>query len=274
MMLVKTVGEIPNRFVSEVTNEINMFYERVRRAPQALLVYIFMERGDAERFYLSEAIKYGVAVNVEEPLFLGFHEAWSGVPRIGIIYGELSHMEQILRRGIVIHEAAHAILHGSLGHYILPPIKVDKLRSLGFNGDEALGLINILYTSVKDFEVSALMTKHGYDEEVKRYVLSLIKPSKEQVEEWNRFRGSKLLEVMHLTARLKEVLPTALLDTKIIARKLDYLDKPALDFLLDIVLKSKRLITSNDTFRNFQIFYGAYINGIYKYLEKDVTTKE
>ncbi len=240
-------------------------YSRVADPPVYAEVLLFENRERAERFYDAESYRLGVVGGVQK-LYLGFHDAWLGYPRVGFVVGEIERLGEALAAPIILHEASHTVLHGSIIYYTLPHHLLGLISPLRFDRELGILILNSIFTGVKDFEVSELMLKLGYRSHAEAYASFVLKTSREDVEEWREAEGSPSLELLHITRRLKDVLAAAPIPTlrELMKREARYLGRKGGQFVWSYLEHVSRL--SGDTFEKLETAIKVYQELATRYL--------
>ncbi len=141
-------------------------------------VHIFESDSVFKSHITTEAEKANVS-SVEDLGFPVIHQCWTGIPKIFVSVERLSRYGEDLQRAMIEHEAGHAILHGSLEHYI---VNVPNwFRSSIGDEDLALKLIYLASIAVKDSEVTELLAKKGFLESQLKLGLYMLKPSEDEL---------------------------------------------------------------------------------------------
>lgn len=203
----KIYGSVPRGYVDFVIATLNEFYDNIKEnAPPAIMLMIFSKGNLAEGYYIREARKMGVITQPAGEGFYSTHDAWTGIPRIGIYFDRLKTLPNDLQMAILRHEAAHTVLHGSLECYTPPPDNLlESITTLGFSMSQCIEIVNILFLALKDYEVSSFLADVGFKESVKVYGFHVLKPDNENLREWEIVKGNLYMELIHLTSRLKDV---------------------------------------------------------------------
>jgi len=156
---IEVVGEVPEGFVRLVEETLRKFYGRIG-GPPLVEVYIYASRAHKLAQIEELASRYGVAVVGD---FITMHEAWSGWPRIHVDYEQCSKLDGRYVEALLIHEAAHSVLHGSLIYYVVDvPPEV-------YNDPIEMALIYSASTIVKDMGVCGLLAESGLKEYIEAY---------------------------------------------------------------------------------------------------------
>jgi len=156
---VEVVGEVPEGFVKLVEETLGKFYSRIG-GPPLVEVYIYASR-ELKLAHIEElASRYGVAVVGD---FITMHEAWNGWPRIHVDYEQCSKLDRRYVEALLIHEAAHSVLHGSPIYYVVdvPPE--------AYSDPAEMALIYVASTIVKDMDVYRLLSESGLKEYIEVY---------------------------------------------------------------------------------------------------------
>ena len=114
--------------------------------PDYLEAHIYPSREAMHDMLVREALAVGAAVVAEYEVM---HEAWHGYPRIHVAAS--TPLDRL--RPLLVHEAMHALLHGSIDYY-LPVCSTDPVT------------LQLASTTVKDLEVSVEMARRGFWKEL------------------------------------------------------------------------------------------------------------
>ncbi len=140
----------------DVAKTIVEYYRRVNESPEYLELHVYSDYRLLENTLHGEAVKRGVSIHAIYDLVF---EAWTGVPRIHVVYSKKPPPKPLL-----LHEATHAILHGSLEYY-MPPCTGDPLA------------LHTAATAIKDLEVTLYMAAKGFRKEAEE-AANAAKPEK------------------------------------------------------------------------------------------------
>jgi len=156
---IEVVGEVPEGFVRLVEETLRRFYDRIG-GPPLVEVYIYASRALKLAHIEELASRYGIAVVGD---FITMHEAWSGWPRIHVDYEQCSKLDRRYVEALLIHEAAHSVLHGSPIYYVVdvPPE--------AYGNPAEMALIYAASTIVKDMDVYSLLAQSGLREYIEAY---------------------------------------------------------------------------------------------------------
>ncbi len=155
---IEAIGTVPDDFLRFVENVLNEFYSRVD-GPLIVEVYIYSTKYD-KIIIENLAVKHGVTVIGN---FITMHEAWSGWPRIHIDFESCSKLSKRYVKALLIHEAAHSILHGSPLFYAIdiPPKLLENPIDLS--------LIYLASTIAKDIDVYRFLSEKSFINEIEAY---------------------------------------------------------------------------------------------------------
>ena len=124
----------------------------------------------------------GVETGGADSTFLATHEAWRGLPRITVCIERMKAERRIIAQAAVRHEAAHSALHGSPEFYVLPlPTALLEASEIFpfFSGVSQVSTY-LIFTAVKDYEVTRLLHMLGYVEDQAAFARRFSKPSEEE----------------------------------------------------------------------------------------------
>lgn len=158
-----TVGR---EFIDYVISILREFYERVGEVPEFAEVYIYGLRREKLMYIESEALSLGILAVGD---FVTLHEAWRGYPRIHISVEDLQGYSQEIIRTLIVHEAAHSLLHGSLKYYFVSIIGTDDEVISSLDQQALVKAVYFASTAIKDLDVSAFLVSKGLIEDAKAY---------------------------------------------------------------------------------------------------------
>jgi len=148
------------RYINEVNRKVTL--------DKIVNVYLFKELSDMEEFIELKGLRLGVSIMVKG--MLSYHEAWDSIPTLYFSHEIHRKYGNAMLRALVHHEVVHALLHGEIVYYVLP-------ADLNY-GDLTLAEAYLLFSGVKDFEVSMLLKEIGlglHQEPLVKYHLREIK---------------------------------------------------------------------------------------------------
>jgi len=175
-------------------------------APLHLMVWKNMDKYQA--FSRSEKDALGV-VTGEETEFLATHDAWRGYPRIHICQERLIGIPGSIIQGVIHHEIAHALNHGTLEFYTFTFSKElqEAAQSHGLDMSLLQQCVYFLSVAIKDREVVQWLTQIGLGFSQVALLRYLISETEEERQVWEVVRDSGPLQKIALAAFLKVLLP-------------------------------------------------------------------
>ncbi len=193
-IFVKSLGRIDNKFISYVVSVLKNFYKEVLalgfKLPLVIDLIIYEDKQKALMFLEREALINSISTINLYPIM---HEAWSGLPRIHIIYNELKHLSNSVIRSLILHEAAHSILHGSPKYYL---ITLDKDIAQKVKSENLLALATLAAALVKDMDVLDLLKSLGFTREINLYIKFI------KEEELNDIKCNNLYSILNFAKLL------------------------------------------------------------------------
>ncbi|MEM4700353.1 MAG: hypothetical protein QXT74_05325, partial [Candidatus Nezhaarchaeales archaeon] len=200
-VVVERLGPVREAEVEAVLSTLRRLYEAVEDPP--LLVYLVLA-SDRERFAsLLASIHdlWGVESSPSFERFEAAHDAYTGAPRLVVCLEPLRALPREAAEGVVLHEAAHTVLHGSLDAYLAPRGVVEEAAKLAGPGP-SLDLAYLAAAAVKDYEASSLLLSAGFRREARAHVLHLLSQREGLEEEWRLSLGLGA-PALHLAEVLK-----------------------------------------------------------------------
>ena len=157
-------GTLSREFVNYVISILKEFYNLVEdKAPLYVEVYIYEQSLDKFLVLEKEALELGVIAVGD---FITLHEAWRGWPRIHIDFEKCADLHRDILRSLIIHEAAHSVLHASPIYYVVS-IPLDILKDLPI--EVAYRILYYASIAVKDLEVSQFLYSLNLKDELFNY---------------------------------------------------------------------------------------------------------
>lgn len=171
-----------------------------------LMVWKNMEKYQA--FSQSEKAALGV-VTGEETEFLATHDAWRGHPRIHICRERLTGIPSSVIQGVIHHEIAHALNHGTLEFYTFTFSKElrQAARSHGLDMSLLEQCVYFLSVAIKDREVVRWLAQIGLGFSQVALLRHLISETEEERQVWEVVRNSGPLQKVASGTLLKILLP-------------------------------------------------------------------
>ena len=180
----------------------------------ALHLTVWKTMNAFQTFSRSEKEALGV-VTGEETEFLATHDAWRGYPRIHICQERLMGIPNSVIQGVIHHEIAHALNHGTLEFYTFTFSKglQEAARSRGLDMPHLQQCVYFLSVAIKDREVVLWLARIGLGFSQVALLRHLIAETEEERQAWEVVRDSGALQKIALAAFLKVLLPVETLGT-------------------------------------------------------------
>jgi len=203
---VREFGKVKNSFVEKVLEIMGDCYNRIN-APAVEIVdlYLFNEVSTMNAFLSEEKRNLGIGMSAFEASFFAIHDAWRGIPRIMVAYDNILTLPKLVRTGVLHHEVAHSVLHGSLEYYSFSiPALLLELEREGVVSRQIMGdLLYLVSIAVKDYEVTRLLYENSYVEDQVAYNKYFLEPSEEDKKAWKLARKNKTARLLVLVSLLK-----------------------------------------------------------------------
>lgn len=207
---VETYGAVPGSMAAAIAAQVAEAYERLAPSPRpALVVRLAATRQRMAALAVADKARYGIATVGDEG-FVCAHDAFEDRPRITVC------VEALERPGgagvaAVRHEVGHAALHGRRAFY---EVRMDaELRRAGaqrgLNDPALLQLLFFVAVAVKDWEVSRLLLRHGFHEDVRALAWDLLARSDEDEAAWRLAAPVPALRLLWAGSQLKPLLHAA-----------------------------------------------------------------
>jgi len=223
--------------VQEIRSNLEECYPRLGQwLPERVEVQLFDTPAKLAAFLASEKAELGIGTFGDDA-FISSHDAWRGFPRLLICLERLYTLSPMARLGALRHEVAHTVLHGALAYYVFR-IPSDCLELAHAKGMDLTVLQQVLYycaTAVKDFEVTRLLLRQGYQDCQVVFAQAQLLPSDEDKLAWLLARYHPEARLLFFTGQLK----TLLLGYPLEPAGLIQLER-SVDFMLTYVEPDKR----------------------------------
>lgn len=242
---VHSHGAVPEDRAGAIALCIAEAYERLATGPCAPLEVRLVDRRDRmAALAAADKARYGIATLGDEG-FACAHDAFDDRPRITVCVEALGELgERGAGTAAIRHEVGHAALHGRRAFY---EVRMDaELRGAaalrGLGDKTLLQLLFFISVGVKDWEVSRLLLRHGFLEDVRTLSWELLEPSEEDRMAWRLAEGTGGPRLLWAGSQLKPLLHAAplraLADAREVearaARMVHYLPPPAAQALLGL----------------------------------------
>ncbi len=200
---------IDEGFLTQIRYWANEVFERISfpNSLPALHLMVWKNMDKYQAFCRGEKEALGV-VTGEETEFLATHDAWRGYPRIHICQERLTGIPGSIIQGVVHHEIAHALNHGTLEFYTFTFSK-GLHEAARFHGLEMSLLQQCVYflsVAIKDREVVRWLAQIGLGFGQVALLRHLILETEEEHEVWKAIRASPPLQKVASAALLKILL--------------------------------------------------------------------
>jgi hypothetical protein len=246
-IVLSKFGDVSDERVGEVTKILEECYERLEPRDLPLVdLYLFATSRSLKSFLFRERSMAGVVSTPIDESFYAMHDAWRGIPRIIVCFERMNELPELVQVGVLRHEAAHSVLHGSLEYYIfpIPQTLVEASEKFAFSKNFTLDLLYLISIAVKDFEVTRLLVKKGYLDDQVAYLRFLLSTSREDLTAWKIVEKSPAGMALCLTGRLKELACASALRPKFGDSRIDEWIRDELSYLPENLLASVMKIVS------------------------------
>jgi hypothetical protein len=207
---------IDEGFLTQIRSWADEVLERISfpNSVPLLNLMVWKTMNAFQAFSQSEKDALGV-ITGEETEFLATHDAWRGYPRVHICQERLTGIPNSIIQGVIHHEIAHALNHGTLGFYTFTFSKglQEAARSHGLDMSLLQQCVYFLSVAIKDREVVQWLAQIGLGFSQVVLLRHLISETEEERQVWEVVRDSGPLQKIALAAFLKVLLPVETLTT-------------------------------------------------------------
>ena len=201
-----TIGSLPEGVEEHILQLLEGCYQSISYPQPWVEVRVVDTLENLKRLWEADRRRAGVTDFAEEG-FLSLYDAWEDFPRITLCWQRLAPLEQLLREGVLRHEAAHSLLHNQLEYYKfnLPAEIVSTARQRGFTQDLLRTILYLVSIAVKDMEATALLVHHGFlscQEALALYQLQV----EEEEFAWQLIKEQPVGRVLYFAVQLKPIL--------------------------------------------------------------------
>jgi hypothetical protein len=159
---VNKLGNVKKSFVEKILKELDNFYNLLAskgiKVPYVVDLVFYENSEKALNFLEREALDRGINVVSLYPVM---HEAWRGIPRIHVIIEAINDLDWKTLKSLIIHEAAHSVLHSNVKYYIL---------ALDPNLLDDPSLASLASAVIKDIDVINFLKSLNLVEEINAYI--------------------------------------------------------------------------------------------------------
>ncbi len=175
---VVTRGNVSGISKSDIVNTLKDCYKHFGdKVPYRVELLITDTEAILRDYLRQEKFKLGVIDDTEEDEIC-LYDIWKKFPRITISLEKLTEYSKQARPGVIRHQAAHSILHGSLEYRIFKIPEDCQQVALVKNLDNSVleQAVQKLSLAVKDCEASKLLVEHNFINCQISFALEWIKP--------------------------------------------------------------------------------------------------
>jgi len=202
--------KIDEGFLTQIRFWANEVLERTSlpKSVPALYLMVWKTMDAFQAFSRNEKEALGV-VTGDETEFLATHDAWRGYPRIHICQERLMGIPSSVIQGVIHHEIAHALNHGTLEFYTFTFSKglQEAARTCGMDMSLLQQCVYFLSVAIKDREVVQWLAQIGLGLSQVALLRHLLSETEEERRTWEMVRDSGPLKKIALAAFVKVLLP-------------------------------------------------------------------
>ncbi|MGA2958027.1 MAG: hypothetical protein ABSF48_20155 [Thermodesulfobacteriota bacterium] len=201
---------IDEGFLAQIRLWGNEVIERISFPNSVPVLHLLVWKNMDEYLTFSRSEKEALGVVTgEESEFLATHDAWRGYPRIHICQERLMAIPNSVIQGVIHHEIAHALNHGTLEFYTFTFSKglQEAARSRGLDMPHLQQCVYFLSVAIKDREAVSWLARIGLGFSQAALLRHLISETEEERQAWEVVRDSGSLRKIAFAAFLKVLLP-------------------------------------------------------------------
>lgn len=201
---------VKEAFVTRIRKWANEVLDRkgAIAGPPFLRITIWKRIEELQSFYQQEKDELGV-VTGEDIEFLATHEAWRGYPRIHICEERVKVVPAAVLQGVLHHEIAHAVLHGTPEFYTFR--FSESLQEAGRTCGLDLGLLQqcvyLLSIAVKDHDVVTWLAGIGLGNSQLALIEHMIYDTDEERQVWPMICTYPAQRKLAIAVFLKTLIP-------------------------------------------------------------------
>lgn len=202
-------GNITGSFKKEATEVLTDCYKRFEpRVPYKVEVFLFDTDENLHNFIREEKFKVGLSFDAIDEASACTFDVLRGYPRLLACDERLSKFDKQGRAGVLRHEAAHTVLHGSLEYNIfqIPEDCRHTAMVKGIDADKLEEVFFQLTQGVKDFEATRFLIEHDFINCQIIYALQWIQPSAEDKIAWGVSKASRQARFVYESALMRPIL--------------------------------------------------------------------
>jgi hypothetical protein len=196
-------GSLKKEFAEYILRTINGCYDKIKDYVVDIVDLILFEKSSIMNSYLNrEKRNLGIKNSSFEASYFAVHDAWYGTPRIMVACDRMLTLPGLVRTGVLHHEVAHTILHGSLDFYSFPP-PILLLKRKEIPRQIVADILYLVSVAVKDYEVTCLLYDNELVEDQVAYCKYILEPNEEDYEAWNLAKENNFARLLVLSSLLK-----------------------------------------------------------------------
>ena len=201
-----TIGSLPEGVREDIIRILEGCYQVIGYPEPLVEVRLIDTLANLKSLWDADKQRAGVTNSAEEG-FLSFYDAWEDFPRITFCWQRLAPLDQLLREGVLRHEAAHSRLHNRREYYkfSLPDEIVNAAGQRGFTRDILSVMLYLVSIAVKDMEATALLVHHGFLNCQEALALYQLQVEEEEVA-WKLIREQPAGRMLYFASQLKPIL--------------------------------------------------------------------
>ena len=201
-----TIGSLPEGVEEHILQLLEGCYQSTGYPEPWVEVRVVDTLENLKRLWDADKQRAGVVDSAEEG-FLSLYDAWEDFPRISFCWERLAPLEQLLREGVLRHEAAHSLLHNRLEYYkfSLPAEIVSTTRQRGFTQDLLRAILYLVSIAVKDMEATSLLVHHGFLTCQEALALHQLQVEEEEFA-WQLIKEQPAGRMLYFAVQLKPIL--------------------------------------------------------------------
>jgi len=270
-LIVKKFGKVDNVLTGKVIEIVDECYHRLQPHSVSLVeLYIYEKWFTMTALISDEEKQLGITTSPLSELFFATHDAWYGIPRIRVGLDKLAEQSELIVSGVIRHEVAHTVLHGSLEYFIFPtPRSLQTIgKELNIPENTLRDAVYLIAIAAKDYEVTRLLHRKGYLDDLVECNKYFLKPAEEDAGIWSIAHQNPSAKLLAIASYFKEICCAAPLlqdekygDEMTVAVKqcLIHLPTEISDGILRTVLKGLASFTE-ETHKNVELLAECLIN--------------
>lgn len=203
-------GNVPGGFKRDVASTLRDCYKRFgSRVPYKVEVYIVDTETNMRDFLREEKFRLGISTGGDDGSICSY-DVLRGYPRLIVCEERLAKFSKVAKMGVLRHEAAHTVLHGTLEYNIFR-IPDDCRHIAAIKGIDSTILDQILFQlslAVKDFEATTFLVQHDFVNCQFAFAIEWIQPSEEDKSAWKLTKTNRQAKFVYQSALMRPILFT------------------------------------------------------------------